>query len=290
MVPPPTRILMALALACVVGFALQAGSAGSAPAEKEKQKASTAAAKDKAVAPKAASKDAKASTKDAAAKSKDAAKTKDKAKAAGATKDATKDKSATVNAAPPPTGSLPRTNSTPAPVVAAPISAADLSAVKEAIAQARRSEPQRASEIQKTISDPAARKLVEWAILRSDDNEVDYRRYTAFINENPNWPSIGFLRRRAETALWQDRLDPATVRAHFGRERPVTSKGKFALARALLLLGDRAGAQSLVREAWRYENFPGDLENQVLDVFRDLITTADHKARMDMRLYAEDAD
>ena len=112
----------------------------------------------------------------------------------------------------------------------------------------------------------------------------------AFIAENPTWPAIGMLRRRAEATLWQDRLDPALVRAHFGKERPVTSKGKFALARALLLQGDRAGAQSLVREAWRYENFSGELEGQVLDVFRDLITSADHKARMDIRLYAEDAD
>ena len=33
-----------------------------------------------------------------------------------------------------------------------------------------------------------------------------------------------------------------------------------------------------------------DLEGQALETFKDLITTADHKARMDMRLYAEDAE
>jgi soluble lytic murein transglycosylase len=56
------------------------------------------------------------------------------------------------------------------------------------------------------------------------------------------------------------------------------------------LEGDRAGAQNLVREAWRYDNFSGDLEAQIMDVFRDLITDANHKTRMDMRLYAEDVD
>jgi peptidoglycan lytic transglycosylase len=70
----------------------------------------------------------------------------------------------------------------------------------------------------------------------------------------------------------------------------LTAQGKFALARALLLEGHRANAQNLVREAWRYDNFSGDLEAQVLDVFRGLITDADHKTRMDMRLYAEDVD
>jgi hypothetical protein len=56
---------------------------------------------------------------------------------------------------------------------------------------------------------------------------------------------------------------------------PRCSQGKFALARAVLLRGDRADAQSLVREAWRYDNFSGELEAQILDVFRDLITDAD---------------
>src|SRR5262252_10496268 len=170
-------------------------------------------------------------------------------------------------------------------------SAADIAALKEAIAAARRGKTTQAADLQKSIHDPVARKLVEWAILRSDDTQsIDVSRYMAFITENPSWPSTSLLRRRAEATLWADRLDPAFVRAFFGKERPVTTKGKFALARALLLQGDRAGAQSLVREAWRHDSFSSELENPALDVFQDLITSADHKARMDMRLYAEDVD
>ncbi|MGE0034203.1 MAG: transglycosylase SLT domain-containing protein [Xanthobacteraceae bacterium] len=169
-------------------------------------------------------------------------------------------------------------------------SSADLSAVKEAFTAARARRTSDATEIQRTIGDPLARKLVEWAILRGDDGEVDFSRYVAFINENPMWPSIGLLRRRAEANLWQERLDPATVRGYFGKNRPLSAKGKFALARAMLLQGDRAGAAGLVRDAWRNDNFSSELEGQALDVFRDLISSADHKARMDMRLYAEDID
>ncbi len=170
-------------------------------------------------------------------------------------------------------------------------SAADVAALKEAVAAGRRGRTTQAADLQKTISDPVARKLVEWVILRSDDTEsIDVSRYMAFITENPSWPSLTLLRRRAETTLWADRLEPAFVRAFFAKERPTTTKGKFALARALLLQGDRAGAQSLVRDAWRNDSFSSDLENLALDVFRDLITPADHKARMDMRLYVEDVD
>src|SRR5205823_6361510 len=125
----------------------------------------------------------------------------------------------------------------------------------------------------------------------ADDTEnVDINRYMAFIAENPSWPAIVLIRRRAEATLWTDRLEPAFVRSFFAKHRPTTTKGKFALARALLPQGDRAGAQGLVRDAWRNDAFSNDLEAAALDVFQDLITPADHKARMDMRLYAEDVE
>jgi len=168
---------------------------------------------------------------------------------------------------------------------------ADIAVVQQAVAAARRGRIEQAAELQKTVSDPVARKLIEWTILRSDEsNGVDPGRIGAFIAENPSWPAISLLRRRAEAALWIDRLDPGFVRNFFRNERPITAKGKFALARALLLLGDRPGAQNLVREAWRHDAFPEDLEKPALDIFHDLLTAADHKARMDMRLYAEDVD
>ena len=171
---------------------------------------------------------------------------------------------------------------------ALPSDPATLATIKTAIALARKGELAQSSDVKESMSDPIARNVVEWAILRS--KEVDFQRYVAFISDNPSWPNIGLLRRRAEAALWKERLDPQIVRGYFGKDQPLTAQGKFALARALLLEGDRADAQNLVREAWRHDNFSGDLEVQILDVFRGLITDADHKTRMDMRLYAEDVD
>jgi soluble lytic murein transglycosylase len=171
---------------------------------------------------------------------------------------------------------------------ALPSDPSTLATIKAAIALARKGELTQASDVIESMSDRIARNVVEWAILRS--KEVEFQRYVDFISDNPGWPDIGLLRRRAEAALWKERLDPRTVRAYFDKDQPLTAQGKFALARALLLEGDRTDAQNLVREAWRYDNFSGDLEAQVLDVFRGLITDADHKTRMDMQLYAEDID
>ena len=179
---------------------------------------------------------------------------------------------------------------TAVPPMGLDVSAADLEILKQAITLARNGKTGAATDIQKTINDPLARKLVEWVLLRSDDNTSDYSRYAAFISANPSWPGIRPLRRRAEAMLWQEQNDPAFVRAVFAKEAPISARGHLALARALLAQGDRAGAQAQVRVAWRNEALGMDLEDQVYDTFKDLLTPADHHARMEMRLYVEDVD
>jgi soluble lytic murein transglycosylase len=169
----------------------------------------------------------------------------------------------------------------------ASVSKSDLSAVKEAIDLTRRGKTQEASGVEHRIEDPLARKLTEWVILRSDDNTADSSRYRSFIAANPSWPSLIMFRKRAEAMLWQERADLATVRAFTG-DRPITGKGRFALGRALLARGDRAGAQVAIRDAWRTEPLTREAEEQVLETFGDLITRADEKARMDTKLYANE--
>jgi soluble lytic murein transglycosylase len=162
--------------------------------------------------------------------------------------------------------------------------ASDVAAVKQAIGLARKGKADAATSIERDISDPLARKLVEWVILRGDDNDADFARYNAFITANPGWPSNVTFRRRAEAMLWQERASSATVRAYFANTKPLSTKGHFALARALLTDGDRAGAQAYAREAWRSEDFSQDLEGQALELFGSLLSRADEKARMNRSL------
>ena len=44
----------------------------------------------------------------------------------------------------------------------------------------------------------------------------------------------------------------------------------------------------MVREAWRYDSFSQDVETRVAETFGEFLTNADHKARMDRRLYEKD--
>jgi soluble lytic murein transglycosylase len=185
---------------------------------------------------------------------------------------------------------FPPVRAAPPPAQSPTISSEELATLQQAITLARNGKTGQATDLQKGISDPLARKLVEWVLLRSDNNTADFSRYAAFIGANPSWPSIGPLRRRAEAMLWQEQDDPAFVRAAFAKQQPLSPKGHFALARALLAVGDRAGAQAQVRETWRHDAFSMDAEDEAYDAFKDLLTPADHRTRMDMRFYAEDVD
>jgi soluble lytic murein transglycosylase len=197
---------------------------------------------------------------------------------------ARKDKHREVAAArskPAPSSDGPSQQATAAPLTG------DLAAVRQAIDLARKAKTGEATAIEKSIGDPAARKLVEWFILRHPDADANFSRYAAFVADNPTWPSMGPMRRRAETHLWQEKSDAVTVRAFTG-DQPTSAKGRFALARVLLAEGDREGAGRWVREAWRSDELSDRSEADVLDNFRDLLTREDHRARMDKRIGAKD--
>jgi len=167
-------------------------------------------------------------------------------------------------------------------------SEADIALVKQIIEATRKGKEADANAAEARISDPVARKLAEWVILRSDNTNPTFQRYAAFIETNPSWPHAPLFRRRAENALWNDGVDDRVVRTFFARQQPVTGKGRYMLARTLLAQGDRDGATALVRHAWRNDDASAEVEKRVLDMFGGMLSAADHKARMEQRFYADD--
>jgi soluble lytic murein transglycosylase len=180
---------------------------------------------------------------------------------------------------PQPPAAMAATSSTPQ---------ADKDTLENVIELVRKHKPADATEAEAHISDPVARKLAEWIILRSDDNGASVERYRAFLSANPSWPSQTLLRRRIEAALWDDHREDAAVSAWFANEQPLSAKGKFSLARVMIARGDRANAERLIRDAWRNDSMSEETENTALDLFGALLTPGDHKARMDLFLYGSE--
>ena len=166
----------------------------------------------------------------------------------------------------------------------------DKDALESVIDLVRKHKPADAAQAQAAISDPVARKLAEWLILRSDDNGASVERYRAFLSANPSWPSQTFLRRRIEAALWDDHRDDSIVWSWFENESPISAKGRFALAKVMISRGDRTNAERLIRDAWRRDGMSEDTETTALDLFGALLTAGDHKARMDFMLYGTEQE
>lgn len=181
----------------------------------------------------------------------------------------------------------PPSSDAPSPIADTPALSGDLAAVREAIDLTRKGKISEATTIEKTITDPAARRLVEWFILRHPECDANFNRYAAFMADSPSWPGMVLMRKRAEAALWQERGDATTTRRFIGGH-PISGKGRFALARVLLAEGDRDGGARLVRQAWHSDELSERSETDALEQFRDLLTREDHRARMDKRIGAKD--
>ena len=174
-----------------------------------------------------------------------------------------------------------------APTAATP--AADVAAVKRVIEAARKGKEADANAAEASITDPVARKLAEWVILRSDNTNPTFQRYAAFVEANPSWPHAPLFRRRAENALWNDGVDDRTrsrllcQAAAVNRQRPFHAGAHLARPRRPRRRGG-SGAPCLAQRRMQRRG----RETSVLEMFGDMLTAADHKARMEHRFYADD--
>ena len=139
-----------------------------------------------------------------------------------------------------------------------------------------------------TLQDPAARAVLEWAAIRLQPLGLGFTRINAFLATNPDWPGRNGLRRRAEEALVAERRDGQTILAFFAEKKPLTTHGRLAFARALLAAGRTDEAAAAIRDLWRRDDLSAESEGKVLDAFAAMLTPADHRARIERELFAED--
>lgn len=164
----------------------------------------------------------------------------------------------------------------------------DVPLVRDAIAAYRKGEFAAGDAIRKRVATPGAGAFLDWAALRLGGSGIGFDRVVAFANSYPGYPNPAFIRRRMEDTLLADRAKPATfVRAFFAREKPLTASGKLAFALALRADGLGEDADEIVREAWRNDTLNREAEARILDLFKDTLTTEDHRFRMERFLAKE---
>jgi soluble lytic murein transglycosylase len=119
--------------------------------------------------------------------------------------------------------------------------------------------------------DRAAEKLVEWVNVTENWKSVGYARVMAFIAENPDWPNMTLIHRRAEWLLFLGKPAPQQVLQHFANREPVSNEGRIALARALQATGEAKRAAGLVAEVWSDPQLSSNLISTIRSEFRQVL-------------------
>ncbi len=162
------------------------------------------------------------------------------------------------------------------------ISSEDAASLREAIAAASGGKLGDAKALRDKITDPAARKLVDWFLYRGGYGTAGEIR--AFLEANPAWPDRGLLTQRAEEALFNGSATPREIKAFFANTEPRTAVGLAALASAYQADKDEAKAKALAQKAWTDLDVPASLEPAFLARVGALLSEADHKRRLDRLL------
>jgi soluble lytic murein transglycosylase len=139
----------------------------------------------------------------------------------------------------------------------------------------------------KLPDDTLDRRILTWAIAMSGNPAVSSGEISEAARKLADWPGEDTLRKNAERALYREKPDPQSVFRAFGGSEPKTLQGAKLLARAWLATGNPDRAHAVLLPFWRNQRLDGADEAAVIKEFGALLTTADHRFRMEHMLYDE---
>ncbi len=129
---------------------------------------------------------------------------------------------------------------------------------------------------------PVAYDLIEWHRLREGLGSAE--EVMLFLDLNPDWPGLSWLRRKSEPAMEQ--ASDADVLLFFRDELPQTAQGAMAHARALKASGQNGSAEAGLVLAWRSMAIGPQSHARMLSEHGDLLKEH-HIARLDMLLWKD---
>ncbi len=131
-------------------------------------------------------------------------------------------------------------------------------------------------------------RLARWSVVTRSDDDSTFQELAAFIAENPDWPGVTTLRRRAE-AMMPAGLPSEAVVTWFDTFPPLTIDGVIRYGDALER-ADPIAVQRWARDTWRTLPLTIEEEARFLGRFGRILTEDDHWARLEASLWEDRVD
>ncbi len=128
---------------------------------------------------------------------------------------------------------------------------------------------------------PVANKLFRWLELQLPRSGIAFEDIVQFVDQNPDWPSLETISRRAEEALLDRPSNNTLVLAWFGTRNPLTPDGAMRYADALTASGERERALRVIREHWVSGTFNEVQHRRWLERYRGMLEPQHHIAKLD---------
>lgn len=133
--------------------------------------------------------------------------------------------------------------------------------------------------------DPLASKLYSWVSYhKKGSNQINFIRITHFIRNNPTWPSISSLRKKAELAIPKEASSDSII-AWFNEYKPVTIQGTDQYLQALISQGKISKAREFLGDWWAKTPLSRNDQRNLFRKYNRYMNTAVHLKRLDMLLY-----
>lgn len=189
------------------------------------------------------------------------------------------------SAEPVPYSSLGDTPTAPAQLGPIPVYGSEASKLRDALEAAKSGDTDRARQVQASLADPVARRVVDWAMIDNAASRLSFFDLDAARRDLWGWPRAARRQAAAEKALESASLSPQRTIDWFEGKDPTTAEGALALAAAYQSLGRQDDAVALVRRFWREKVFEADVQARMLARWGQVFTADDNNRRMDILLY-----
>ncbi|UDF02447.1 lytic transglycosylase domain-containing protein [Asticcacaulis sp. AND118] len=174
--------------------------------------------------------------------------------------------------------------SAPRPYQAGLISESDKAVLKQALDASRSRNFVFAESLRGSLSDPVARKLVQWSIVNNDGDIYGFAALDGARRDLWGWPREQKRQIAAEKQIITSSLTPQQTIEWFKGAPPLSVDGAIALIGAYERAGQTAEASALAKSWWRDQAFDLTDQTRFQASFGRYLTAEDHQARLNTLL------